>query len=233
MLSNEVSKVWEEEGLPEDTINIKLEGSAGQSLASWLAKGITITLEGDANEYVGKGLSGGKLIIYPPKESTFKSEENILIGNVALYGATGGEAYFRGVAAERFCVRNSGAKVVIEGIGDHGCEYMTGGRAVILGPVGRNFGAGMSGGIAYVYDPEENFEQLCNLDTFELEKLEIKEDIDELKLLIENHLTYTDSVVAKKILKDWKRELNLFKKVMPTDYKRFLQEELRKERKAG
>ena len=150
ILSNEVSKVWEDKGLPEDTIKIKLNGSAGQSLASWLVKGITITLEGDANDYVGKGLSGGKLIIYPPKESSFKPEENILIGNVALYGATGGEAYFRGVAAERFCVRNSGAKVVIEGIGDHGCEYMTGGRAVILGPVGRNFGAGMSGGIAYV-----------------------------------------------------------------------------------
>jgi glutamate synthase (NADPH/NADH) large chain len=233
MLSNEVSKVWEDKGLPEDTINIKLNGSAGQSLASWLAKGITITLEGDANDYVGKGLSGGKLIVYPPKKSSFKPEENILIGNVALYGATGGEAYFRGVAAERFCVRNSGAKVVIEGIGDHGCEYMTGGRAVILGPVGRNFGAGMSGGMAYVYDPEDNLEQLCNLDTFELEKLEVKEDIDELKLLIENHSTYTDSAVAKKILKDWKRELNLFKKVMPTDYKRVLQEELRKERKAG
>ena len=233
ILSNEVSKVWEDKGLPEDTINIKLNGSAGQSLASWLAKGITITLEGDANDYVGKGLSGGKLIVYPPRESTFKPEENILIGNVALYGATGGEAYFRGIAAERFCVRNSGAKVVIEGIGDHGCEYMTGGRAVILGPVGRNFGAGMSGGIAYVYDPEDNLEQLCNLDTFELEKLEVKEDIDELKLLIENHSTYTDSAVAKKILKDWKKELNLFKKVMPTDYKRVLQEELRKEKKAG
>jgi len=233
ILSNEVSKVWEDKGLPEDTINIKLNGSAGQSLASWLAKGITITLEGDANDYVGKGLSGGKLIIYPPRESTFKPEENILIGNVALYGATGGEAYFRGIAAERFCVRNSGAKVVIEGIGDHGCEYMTGGRAVILGPVGRNFGAGMSGGIAYVYDPDDNLEQLCNLDTFELEKLEVKEDIDELKLLIENHSTHTDSAVAKKILKDWKRELNLFKKVMPTDYKRVLQEELRKEKKAG
>jgi len=233
ILSNEVSKVWEDKGLPEDTINIKLNGSAGQSLASWLAKGITITLEGDANDYVGKGLSGGKLIVYPPRESTFKPEENILIGNVALYGATGGEAYFRGIAAERFCVRNSGAKVVIEGIGDHGCEYMTGGRAVILGPVGRNFGAGMSGGIAYVYDPEDNLEQLCNLDTFELEKLEVKEDIDELKLLIENHSTHTDSAVAKKILKDWKRELNLFKKVMPTDYKRVLQEELRKEKKAG
>ncbi len=233
ILSNEVSKVWEDKGLPEDTINIKLNGSAGQSLASWLAKGITITLEGDANDYVGKGLSGGKLIIYPPKESSFKAEENILIGNVALYGATGGEAYFRGVAAERFCVRNSGARVVIEGIGDHGCEYMTGGRAVILGPVGRNFGAGMSGGIAYVYDPKDKLEQLSNLDTFELEKLEVKEDIDELKVFVENHLTYTDSDVAKRILKNWDKELKVFKKVMPTDYKRVLLEQDRKEKKAG
>ena len=233
ILSNEVSKVWEDKGLPEDTINIKLTGSAGQSLASWLTKGITITLEGDANDYVGKGLSGGKLIIYPPKESPFRSEENILIGNVALYGATGGEAYFRGIAAERFCVRNSGAKVVIEGIGDHGCEYMTGGRAVILGPTGRNFGAGMSGGIAYVYDPQNNFKELCNLDTFELENLEIKEDIQELKLLIENHSKYTKSEVAKKILSNWKEEIILFKKVMPTDYKRVLQETDKKEKKAG
>ena len=174
-----------------------------------------------------------RLIIYPPKESSFKPEENILIGNVALYGATGGEAYFRGVAAERCCVRNSGAKVVIEGIGDHGCEYMTGGRAVILGPVGRNFGAGMSGGIAYVYDPKDKLEQLSNLDTFELEKLEIEEDIDELKLLIENHSVYTDSDVAKRILKNWDKELKAFKKVMPTDYKRVLLEQDRKEKKAG
>ena len=196
ILSNEVSKIWEEQGLPENTINIKLKGSAGQSLAAWLVKGITITLEGDANDYVGKGLSGGKLIVYPPKKSSFKPEENILIGNVALYGATGGEAYFRGVAAERFCVRNSGAMVVIEGIGDHGCEYMTGGRAVILGPTGRNFGAGMSGGIAYVYDPDKIFVSLCNLDTFELNAMEVQEDIDELKRLIKNHLTYTGSSVA-------------------------------------
>lgn len=233
ILSNEVSKAWEEEGLPEDTINIKLNGSAGQSLAAWLAKGITITLEGDANDYVGKGLSGGKLIIYPPKESSFKPEENILIGNVALYGATGGEAYFRGVAAERFCVRNSGAKVVIEGIGDHGCEYMTGGRAVILGPTGRNFGAGMSGGIAYVYDPDNTFESLSNLDTFEIEALEVLEEITELKGLIENHLRYTDSSVAQKILVSWKQELSNFRKVMPSDYKRVLQEMSFKEQEVG
>jgi len=233
ILSNEVSKIWEDKGLPEDTINIKLNGSAGQSLAAWLVKGITITLEGDANDYVGKGLSGGKLIVYPPKKSSFKSEENILIGNVGLYGATGGEAYFRGIAAERFCVRNSGAKVVIEGIGDHGCEYMTGGRAVILGPVGRNFGAGMSGGIAYVYDPNDKLEQLSNLDTFELEKLEVREDINELKQLVENHLAYTESDVAKKILKNWNKELKTFKKVMPIDYKRVLLEQNRKEKRAG
>jgi glutamate synthase (NADPH/NADH) large chain len=233
ILSNEVSKAWEEDGLPEDTINIKLNGSAGQSLAAWLVKGITITLEGDANDYVGKGLSGGKLIIYPPKESSFKPEENILIGNVALYGATGGEAYFRGVAAERFCVRNSGAKVVIEGIGDHGCEYMTGGRAVILGPTGRNFGAGMSGGIAYVYDPDNTFESLSNLDTFEIEALEVSEEINELKGLIESHLKYTDSTVAKDILGNWEQELNSFRKVMPSDYKRVLQEMSFKEQEAG
>ena len=233
ILSNEVSKVWKEEGLPEDTINIKLNGSAGQSLAAWLAKGITITLEGDANDYVGKGLSGGKLIVYPPKKSSFKPEENILIGNVALYGATGGEAYFRGVAAERFCVRNSGAKVVIEGIGDHGCEYMTGGRAVILGTTGRNFGAGMSGGIAYVYDPDNTFESLSNTDTFEIEAVEVLEEISELKGLIENHLKYTDSTVAKDILDNWEQELNSFRKVMPSDYKRVLQEMSFKEKKAG
>ena len=233
ILSNEVSKVWKEEGLPEDTINIKLNGSAGQSLASWLAKGITITLEGDANDYVGKGLSGGKLIVYPPKKSSFKPEENILIGNVALYGATGGEAYFRGVAAERFCVRNSGAKVVIEGIGDHGCEYMTGGRAVILGTTGRNFGAGMSGGIAYVYDPDNTFESLSNTDTFEIEAVEVLEEISELKGLIENHLKYTDSTVAKNILDNWGQELSSFRKVMPSDYKKVLQEMNFKEKKVG
>ncbi len=223
MLSNEVAKRWEAEGLPEDTIDIKLNGSAGQSLAAWLVKGITITLEGDANDYVGKGLSGGKLIIYPPKSSKFKSEENVLLGNVALYGATSGEAYFRGVAAERFCVRNSGASVVVEGIGDHGCEYMTGGKAIILGNTGRNFGAGMSGGIAYVYDLNGDFETKCNKETFELEELS-KDDFKELNRFITKHKDFTGSEVAKSILKAWDKEKEKFVKVMPTDYKRVLSE---------
>ncbi len=224
ILSNEISKIWGANGLPNDTINLNLKGSAGQSLGAWIAKGMTISLEGDANDYVGKGLSGGKIIIYPPKDSKFVPEENILLGNVALYGATGGEAYFRGIAAERFCVRNSGARVVVEGIGDHGCEYMTGGRAVILGKTGRNFGAGMSGGIAYVYDQDKSFEKRCNLSTFELEKLKVKEDLDELKELLEKHFRYTGSSVAKKILDNWKKETHNFVKVMPTDFKRVLQE---------
>ena len=224
MLSNEVAKIWEDKGLPEDTINIKLNGSAGQSFAAWLVKGITMTLEGDANDFVGKGLSGGKLIIYPPKNSSFKAENNILLGNVALYGATEGEAYFRGIAAERFCVRNSGATVVVEGIGDHGCEYMTGGKAIILGPTGRNFGAGMSGGEAFVYDPNKELERKCNLDTFELEELINENDHIGLKELIEKHYKYTDSEVAKNILNDWDNQIDNFVKVMPTDYKRVLEE---------
>ncbi|MDB3880641.1 glutamate synthase large subunit [Gammaproteobacteria bacterium] len=223
MLSNEVAKVWESNNLPEDTIEIDFEGSAGQSFAAWIVKGMTFRLEGDANDYVGKGLSGGKLIIYPPKNSLFKSEENILLGNVALYGATQGEAYFRGIAAERFCVRNSGASVVVEGIGDHGCEYMTGGKAVILGPTGRNFGAGMSGGIAYIYDKNEDFIKNCNKETYEIETL-IDEDLEDLKKLIQNHFEYTESTVAKIILEDWTNESRKFVKVMPTDFKRVLNE---------
>ena len=213
MLSNEIAKVWEANDLPEDTIEINFEGSAGQSFASWLVKGVTFKLEGDANDFVGKGLSGGKLIIYPPKNSQFKAEENILLGNVALYGATEGEAYFRGIAAERFCVRNSGASVVVEGIGDHGCEYMTGGKAVILGPTGRNFGAGMSGGIAYIYNKEGNFEENCNSETFELETL-LAEDLNDLKNLITNHGNYTESTVAKQILDNWEAESQKFLKVI-------------------
>ncbi len=224
MLSNEVCKRFGAEMLPEDTIHIKLHGSAGQSLGAWLAKGITLEVEGDANDYLGKGLSGGKIILYPPKQSTFKAEENIIAGNVILYGATGGEAYLRGIAAERFCVRNSGASAVVEGVGDHGCEYMTGGRVVILGKTGRNFGAGMSGGIAYVWDPDGEFPKQCNAEMYELEAVSAANDILELKALIQNHYDYTDSPVAKSVLDNWETSLSQFVKVMPTDYKRVLEE---------
>ena len=225
MLSNEVAKRWKAEMLPNDTINIKLNGSAGQSLGAWLAKGITLTVEGDANDFVGKGLSGGKIIIYPPKQSTFKAEENVIAGNVNLYGATSGEAYFRGIVAERFAVRNSGASAVVEGIGDHGCEYMTGGRVVILGKTGRNFGAGMSGGIAYVWDPKNALPAQCNMETYELDSVTAANDILELKVLIRNHADYTESPVAKSILENWEQSLRQFVKVMPTDYKRVLEEQ--------
>ncbi|MFT6092675.1 MAG: glutamate synthase (NADPH/NADH) large chain [Pseudohongiellaceae bacterium] len=225
MLSNEVAKRWKAEMLPDDTINIKLNGSAGQSLGAWLAKGITLTVEGDANDFVGKGLSGGKIIIYPPKQSTFKAEENVIAGNVNLYGATSGEAYFRGIVAERFAVRNSGASAVVEGIGDHGCEYMTGGRVVILGKTGRNFGAGMSGGIAYVWDPKNALAAQCNMETYELDSVTAANDILELKGLIRNHADYTESPVAKSILENWEQSLRQFVKVMPTDYKRVLEEQ--------
>jgi len=223
-LSHEISKRHGEMGLPESTIEIKLSGSAGQSLGAWLARGVKLELEGDANDYVGKGLSGGTVVVYPDSRSTFKPEENILIGNVALYGATSGKAFFRGVAGERFCVRNSGASAVVEGVGDHGCEYMTGGRAVILGPTGRNFAAGMSGGIAYVYDPEDQFLARCNLAMVELEPLSDAADIAELKALMEQHHKYTGSTVAAAILKDWPAELKHFHKVMPIDYRRALQQ---------
>jgi len=224
MLSHHVSKNWGAEGLEDGTIHINAKGSAGQSLGAWLAHGITIELEGDANDYAGKGLSGGRLIVSPPKAATFKPEENIIIGNVALYGAVEGEAFFRGRAAERFCVRNSGAQAVIEGVGDHGCEYMTGGRAVILGLTGRNFAAGMSGGIAYVWDPNDAFLPNCNLDTVELEAVEDEADIAELKELVEKHQNYTGSDVAAGILDHWDTSLKQFKKVMPIDYKRALRE---------
>ena len=224
MLSNQVSNKWGESGLPDDSIELNFHGSAGQSLGAWLARGVTIRLEGDANDYVGKGLSGGKLIIYPPQVSTFEAQENIIIGNVALYGATAGEAYFRGVAAERFCVRNSGAKAVIEGVGDHGCEYMTGGRVVILGKTGRNFAAGMSGGIAYVWDKEGEFLQNCNLGMVDLEGLDREEDVAEVKAMIEKHLGYTGSSVAARVLADWDRVLPQFVKIMPVDYRRVLEQ---------
>jgi len=223
MLSHELSKAHGEDGLPDNTVHIHLRGSAGQSFGAWTTKGVTMELEGDANDYVGKGLCGGKLIVYPPKVSMFEAEKNIIVGNVALYGATSGQAFFRGIAAERFAVRNSGASAVVEGVGDHGCEYMTGGRVVVLGPAGRNFAAGMSGGIAYVYDPEGGFINRCNLDMVELEQLVEPLDLKELKGLIQAHFDYTASVVAHRILNDWETAQRQFMKVMPTDYKRVLE----------
>jgi len=226
MLSHELAKAQGDpfvNGLDDDTIHVNFTGSAGQSFGAFLATGITLELEGDANDYVGKGLSGGKVMIYPPKQAKFVPEDNFIIGNVALYGAIRGEAYFRGQAAERFCVRNSGATAVVEGVGDHGCEYMTGGRAVILGPTGRNFAAGMSGGIAYVWDSRGEFLTRCNLGMVELEPVDQDADIAELRGYIEKHHQYTGSTVAEKILSDWAKELENFKRVMPIDYKRVLE----------
>ena len=224
MLSNKIIREVGPEMLPDDSIHFKFNGSAGQSFGCWLARGVTLEVEGDANDYTGKGLSGGKIIIYPPKVSVFKPEENILVGNVSLYGATSGEAYFRGMAAERFCVRNSGASAVIEGVGDHGCEYMTGGRVAILGPTGRNFAAGMSGGIAYIWDPGGQFATQCNMEMVVLEQMEEETDITELKHMIKNHKKYTGSTVAEDMLENWQESLLQFVKVMPTDFKRVLQE---------
>ncbi len=230
MLSHEIAKAYGDTGLPEDTIHISLRGSAGQSLGAWLARGVFIELEGDANDYVGKGLSGGIIAVYPDRASTFKPEENILIGNTVLYGATSGKAFFRGVAGERFAVRNSGASAVVEGTGDHGCEYMTGGRVAILGPTGRNFAAGMSGGIAYVFDPDEQFLQRCNLAMVDLEKLIQPEDIQELKTMIEEHARYTQSSVAAGILANWNASLAKFHKVMPIEYRRALERQAQEAR---
>ena len=226
-LSHVISKRWGERGLPIDTAHFKFNGSAGQSFGAWLVRGVTLELEGDSNDYVGKGLSGGRIIVYPPKNSSFEAEDNVIIGNVALYGATTGRAFFRGKAAERFCVRNSGAKAVVEGVGDHGCEYMTGGRAVILGPTGRNFAAGMSGGIAYVWDVNGDFESKCNTGMVDLDPVEDDDDISELRELIDLHLEYTGSDIAQRVLDQWPEVLEQFVKVMPTDYKRVLAERKR------
>jgi glutamate synthase (NADPH/NADH) large chain len=223
MLSHELAKANQGKPLADDTVHIKLEGSAGQSLGAWLYPGVTIELEGDANDYAGKGLSGGRLIMYPAKNSTIIAQDNIIVGNTVLYGATSGEAYFRGIAAERFCVRNSGASTVVEGVGDHGCEYMTGGRVVVLGATGRNFAAGMSGGIAYIWDKSKTFAPLCNKEMVELESLQDEQDINEVRTLIENHLKYTGSEVAKAALDNWPEVVEQFVKVMPTDYKRVMQ----------
>ena len=221
MLGAEVTRRFGGEGLPDDTIRIDFKGSAGQSFGAFLPKGITMTLEGDANDYFGKGLSGGKLIVYPPASAEFPAEENIIVGNVSLYGATGGEAFIRGVAGERFGVRNSGAVAVVEGVGDHGCEYMTRGRVVVLGRTGRNFAAGMSGGLAYVVDEDGTFKQRCNMEMVDLEPLTAAGEEEELvRGLIEKHLKLTESVRARKILEDWQRYRGLFRRIIPLDYRR-------------
>jgi glutamate synthase (ferredoxin) len=216
------------DGLPDGTLHFKFFGSAGQSFAAFVPRGMTMEVEGDANDYYGKGLSGGKMMIYPSKQATFVPEDNIIIGNVAFYGATSGEAYIRGLAGERFCVRNSGVRAVVEGVGDHGCEYMTGGRAVILGPTGRNFAAGMSGGIAYVLDEIGNFGQVrCNRQAVDLEEMVDANDVAELEEMITKHVEYTGSTVGRKILDNWNATLPRFVKVMPSDYRRALEERSR------
>jgi len=227
-LSYHVSKRFGETGLPMDTVHVNIKGSAGQSFGAFLAPGITLELEGDANDYVGKGLSGGRIIVYPPRSAVFKAEENIIVGNVCLYGATAGSVFFRGIAAERFAVRNSGATAVVEGVGDHGCEYMTGGRVIILGPTGRNFAAGMSGGIAYVLDKNRDFLSKLNTEMVEASGIEDPEEIAFVRGVIEDHHHYTGSELAARILVDFNRALPRFIKVLPVDYKRVLAEEAAK-----
>ena len=230
ILSHEVAKRYGQGGLATDTIHIHLTGAAGQSFGAFLAHGITLELEGDSNDYVGKGLSGGRIIVYPDRNSNFRPEDNIIVGNVCLYGATMGEAFIRGRAAERFAVRNSGCSAVVEGVGDHGCEYMTGGRIVILGETGRNFAAGMSGGVAYVLADVDAFRIQCNLGTVELETVDDEEDIAELHALISKHAEVTNSTVAQSLLQDWTNSIGRFVKVMPSDYKRVLLETKRDEK---
>jgi glutamate synthase (NADPH/NADH) large chain len=223
MLGHEVTKRYGGTGLPDDTIQIAFTGSAGQSFGAFVPRGITLRLTGDANDYVGKGLSGGRIVVRPPddRHDDFVAENNIIAGNVILYGATSGSMYLRGVVGERFCVRNSGATAVVEGVGDHGCEYMTGGRVIVLGTTGRNFGAGMSGGIAYVYDPDNTFDLNVNLDMVTLEQLE-EEDEEFLRDQVRIHLHETDSLVAARVLDRWHTNVRHFKKVMPKDYRRVL-----------
>ena len=239
MLSGRIAERYGHAGLPEDTVMINAKGTAGQSFGAWVAKVVTIKLSGEGNDYVGKGLSGGKLIIAPPAESKIAAaEENVIVGNTVLFGAITGECYFRGVGGERFAVRNSGATAVVEGVGDHGCEYMTGGIVVVLGKTGRNFAAGMSGGMAYVLDEDGDFEQRCNMAQVDLEKIE-SEDVDlnadvsgdmtrhdatRLKQIIVKHFENTGSAVAEKILADWDGYLAKFVKVMPVEYRRALRE---------
>jgi glutamate synthase (NADPH/NADH) large chain len=228
MLSNEVSKIYLGKGLPQGTIHYKFKGSAGQSFGAFGAHGLKFELEGEANDYFGKGLSGAQLILYPDKKVKFDPATNIIAGNVAFYGATSGESYIRGLAGERFAVRNSGVKVVVEGVGDHGCEYMTGGIVVVLGETGRNFAAGMSGGIAYVYDIQQTFKNRCNTEMIEFDEIN-QEDLADLKRMIQNHHSFTSSSIAGYILTDWAIAIKSFVKVMPIDYKEAL---LKREKKA-
>jgi glutamate synthase (ferredoxin) len=226
MTGSAVTRRWGSDGLGEDTIQFTCRGSAGQSFAAFTPRGMTFEVEGDANDYFGKGLSGAKLIIYPPRNATYVHEENILIGNVAFYGATDGRAYVRGLAGERFCVRNSGVHAVVEGVGDHGCEYMTGGRVAVLGPTGRNFAAGMSGGVAYVLDTAGDFATCrCNLEMVELQEVVEAEDTAELRAMIEAHVASTGSAVGRRILDNWSFYVTQFIKVMPLEYKRVLEQQ--------
>jgi glutamate synthase (NADPH/NADH) large chain/glutamate synthase (ferredoxin) len=223
LLSSAVTEVHGAAGLPPETIRFTLRGSAGQSFGAWLAPGVELTLVGDANDYTGKGLSGGVLAAMPPETASYKAEENVIVGNTVLYGATAGRAFFRGLAGERFAVRNSGASAVVEGVGDHGCEYMTGGRAVVLGPTGRNFAAGMSGGVAYVLDEDGTFAQRCNMELVGFDEIS-EADAIELHELVEEHHLRTQSTVAARLLRNWDTALAAFVKVMPHDYKRALAE---------
>src|SRR5581483_12437355 len=221
ILSHHVVSRYGRAGLPAGTIRFSFTGSAGQSFGAWLAPGVELSLAGEANDYAGKGLSGGVLAIRPPDEAAFPAEENVIVGNTVLYGATSGKAFFRGLAGERFAVRNSGATAVVEGVGDHGCEYMTGGVAVVLGPTGRNFAAGMSGGIAYVLDLDGGFAGRCNRELVALEPLE-DEDAELVRGLAEEHLERTGSAVAARVLADWEAARERFVKVIPHDYRRAL-----------
>ena len=228
MMSSRIAKKYGLEGLPPDTITIKFTGSAGQSFGAFISRGITMILEGESNDYLGKGLSGGKIIVFPPKQAIYIPEETILIGNTSLYGGTQGEAYFYGMAGERFAVRNSGVRAVVEGTGDHGCEYMTGGVVVVLGRTGRNFAAGMSGGVAFVLNELDKFQSRCNLGMVELEKVTTAEDKKTLHQMVTSHFMYTGSRKAKQVLDSWETMLPKFVKVMPVDYKRVLEERKKK-----
>jgi glutamate synthase (NADPH/NADH) large chain/glutamate synthase (ferredoxin) len=231
LLSGEIARVHGEAGLPDGAVEVHLTGSAGQSFGAWLARGVELVLDGDANDYCGKGLSGGTVVVRPPEEATFAAEHNVIVGNTVLYGATSGRAFFRGLAGERFAVRNSGAITVVEGVGDHACEYMTGGRVVVLGPTGLNFAAGMSGGIAYVYDADGGFRERCNTELVGFDAISPDES-EELRGWVDEHRERTGSQVAVRLLDDWQSTLNRMVKVMPHDYKRALAEQLAAEGEA-